>query len=334
MRNVFVIQSLRRSLWNATSIGRSVVNIVPGSQFHTSVPSYSSIPGLVNTGWLAKSLEKQETPDGRPLRVLDATRIAMQTDKLHIPGSVHVDLAQLCDKESPFHYTIPSPEYFADFVGKTLGVDNDTHVVLYDGRVRIMTSPRIWWMFRLFDHEAVSVLDNGLQQWMEEKREVTEDPTPAPSPVTYKVPKLREDLLKTFEEVLQNVKKPQFQIMDSRPVDWYDGTLPSAYPGMKLGIMKMAANIPYPNFYVDGTSKFKSADDLKELFRSKGIDLSRPLTSQCAVGITACTLILGAYVAGKEDVALYDGSFEEYSQKGPLESMTLYEEKPKSNPYG
>ena len=93
--------------------------------------------------------------------------------------------------------------------------------------------------------------------------------------------------------------------------------------------MKMATNIPFPNVLLEGSSKFKSPDDLRALFQSKGIDLSRPLTSTCFVGITACILALGAFVVGKEDVAVFDGSWDEYSQKGPSDSMTFYEEKGK-----
>ena len=87
----------------------------------------------------------------------------------------------------------------------------------------------------------------------------------------------------------------------------------------------MATNIPFTNVLVDdGSDKFKSPADLRALFKSNGIDLSRPLTSSCFVGITASILALGAFHAGKEDVAVYDGSWEEYSQKGPEDSMNLY----------
>lgn len=107
------------------------------------------------------------------------------------------------------------------------------------------------------------------------------------------------------------------------------GSLHFIYPGLKLGIMKMALKIPFPNVLLEDSTKFKSADDLRALFQSNGIDLSRPLTSTCFVGVTACILALGAFVVGKEDVAVFDGSWDEYSQRGPEDSMTIYEEKAK-----
>ncbi|XP_030842174.1 thiosulfate sulfurtransferase-like [Strongylocentrotus purpuratus] len=300
--------------------------------------SEGKVPALVSTEWLAEALRTQKTPDGRPLRVLDATYRPGPAsagrdahDKQHIPGSLHIDLDQLRDKDTTYYYTMPTPEFFAEFVGKTLGIDKDTHVVIYENELfyKIMSAPRIWWMFRYFDHGVVSVLDGGLQQWIAENRAVTDEATPSPKPATFKVTKTRAEIFKNYDDVLQNVKEPSFQLMDSRPVDWYDGSMPSAYPGLKLGIMKMALNIPFPNVLLEDSTKFKSADDLRALFQSNGIDLSRPLTSTCFVGVTACILALGAFVVGKEDVAVFDGSWDEYSQRGPGDSMTIYEEKVK-----
>eukprot|EP00057_Strongylocentrotus_purpuratus_P028880 XP_011683354.1 PREDICTED: thiosulfate sulfurtransferase [Strongylocentrotus purpuratus] len=305
MRNLLIVQSLAlfrtRFHHAANSVYGTVACNVPASHIHTTVSSHAQYPGLVSTEWLAEAMGTRKTPDGRPFRVLDATRIGMETGKAHIPGSHHIDIHQLSNKDSSYHFTAPTPANFAEYVGKTLGIDNDTHVVLYEGKVKVMTAPRMWWMFRLFNHDAVSVLDGGLQQWVAENRTVTEIPTPVPEAVEFKVTERREDLFKSYEDVLQNVKDPKFQIMDSRLVEWYDGSQPSVYEGINLGIMKMATNIPFPNVLVDdGSDKFRSPADLRALFKSNGIDLSRPLTSSCYVGITASILALGAFHAGKE----------------------------------
>lgn len=66
---------------------------------------------------------------------------------------------------------------------------------------------------------------------------------------------------------------------------------------------------------------FKSPEELKETFEGAGIDLSRPLASTCGSGITACIIALGAHVSGKEDVSMFDGSWEEYSQRAPPEQI-------------
>nr|XP_054763424.1 thiosulfate sulfurtransferase-like [Lytechinus pictus] len=297
--------------------------------------SAGKVPALVTTEWLAEALEAGKTPDGRSIRLLDATWLGMADEgrdahgKQHIPGSLYIDLNQLRNKDTSYYFTIPTSEFFAEFVGKTLGIDNNTHVIVYenDPYYSIMTAPRIWWMFRYFDHGVVSVLDGGLQQWVAENRRVTDEATPAPQPANFKVTRTRTEIFKNFDDILENVKETKFQLMDSRPVEWYDGTLPSPYPGLKLGIMKMAVNIPFPNILTEGSSKFKKPDDIKSLFHSKGIDLSRPLTSTCFVGVTACILAFSAFLVGKEDVAVFDGSWDEYSQRGPDVSMTVYEVK-------
>nr|XP_054764781.1 thiosulfate sulfurtransferase-like [Lytechinus pictus] len=291
---------------------------------HTTVISKAQYPALVSTEWIAEAMTSRKTPEGRPFRVLDATRIGAETMEARIPGSHHIDLHQLCDKDSPYRFTVPTPEKFSEYVGETLGVDNDTHVVLYEEQVKVMTAPRIWWMFRYFNHDAISVLDGGLPQWMAENRMVTEVPPPAPEAAEFKVTERREELYKGFEDILQNVKDKEFQIMDARLEEWYDGSKPSVYEDTPLGIMKMATNIPFNNVLNDDGTKFRSPDDLRHLFKSCGIDLSRPLTSSCYIGITASILAMSAFLAGKEDVAVYDGSWEEYAQKGPKDSMNLY----------
>ena len=64
-----------------------------------------------------------------------------------------------------------------------------------------------------------------------------------------------------------------------------------------------------------GTLTFKSPDQLKRTFEDAGLDMSQPITVSCGSGITACVVALGAYLAGKEDVAVFDGSWEEYYLK-------------------
>ncbi|XP_072168239.1 thiosulfate sulfurtransferase-like [Diadema setosum] len=295
--------------------------------------SGNTVPALVSVKWLADALKSGTTPEGRPLRVLDATWLGMLNEgreaysKQHIPGSVYADGNVCRDKTSGYYFTIPSAENFAEFAGKMWGVDGNTHVVVYenDPFYKIMTAPRVWWLFRLYGHDAVSVLDGGLQQWLADGQPVTDKATPDPKPMTFPLAAKRGHLYKSYEDVLQNQSQPKFQLMDSRPVEWYDGTNPSPYPGIKLGIIKTATNIPFPNVLREGSSRFKSQNDLRTLFESHHIDLSKPLTSTCFVGITACILALSAFVVGKEDVAVFDGSWDEYSQKAPENTMTLYE---------
>ncbi|KAG7250249.1 hypothetical protein CRUP_021643, partial [Coryphaenoides rupestris] len=116
---------------------------------------------IVTAKWLADVIKTN-----RPkLRVLDCSwylaklkRNARATfEQSHIPGASFFDV-DLCSNRSPaVHHKLPSPGQFAEYVGGELGIGNDTHVVVYDtSGFGSFSSPRVWWMFRLFGHDAVS----------------------------------------------------------------------------------------------------------------------------------------------------------------------------------
>ncbi|MBU6449883.1 MAG: sulfurtransferase, partial [Rhodospirillales bacterium] len=82
----------------------------------------------------------------------------------HIPGARFFDVDKVADATSGLPHMLPSPEIFAASVA-AMGVSDETHVVVYDQR-GIFSAPRVWWMFRVFGHEKVQVLDGGLPGWV------------------------------------------------------------------------------------------------------------------------------------------------------------------------
>ncbi len=81
--------------------------------------------------------------------------------------------------------------------------------------------------------------------------------------------------------------------------------------------MPNSFNVPFMKMMEekDGILKFKSPDQLKETFEAAGLDMSQPIAASCGSGVSACILALGAYLAGTEGVAVFDGSWEEYYLK-------------------
>lgn len=280
---------------------------------------------LVSAAWLSKVLTASSSPS---LRVLDVTWIPKSGlgihQEGHIPGSHFFDLTTCHNKESPYRVTLPSPEVFGEYVGQTLGISNDTEVIIYDNDPvwKVKNMGRVWWMFRTFGHDRVSVLDGGLAQWVKEGHPVTSDKSEPPKPVGFRA-QLRPQLIKKMEDILDNQKDAKFQLLDSRPSEWYDGTKPSPLPGLDIGTIKSTSHLPFPSLFLEGSTLYKTPEELKALFASKGIDLSRPLTTYCNVGVTANMLTLAAFIAGKEDVAVYDGSWEEFVQRAPRDAMNI-----------
>ncbi|MDE2250076.1 MAG: sulfurtransferase, partial [Gammaproteobacteria bacterium] len=127
---------------------------------------------LVTTAWLAAELR---SPD---LVVLDATWY-MPGDARHarelfaagrIPGARFFDVDQIADRQTSLPHMVPTPEFFAQQVG-ALGVSNASRVLCYDQH-GIMSAPRARWMFRLYGHDQVAVLDGGLPAWRAEGRDL------------------------------------------------------------------------------------------------------------------------------------------------------------------
>lgn len=184
---------------------------------------------LVSTKWLAESVRANKI--GPELRVLDASwyepgRRSAQKEFLerHIPGASFFDIEECKDKSSPYELMLPSEKHFADYVGN-LGIDNQTHVVVYDGdELGSFYAPRAWWMFRVFGHRTVSVLNGGLKNWVKEGHLLTSELT-RPEPAVFKAT-LDKSLLKTYEEMVENMESKRFQVVDSRSEGRFRGIEP------------------------------------------------------------------------------------------------------------
>ncbi|XP_016078872.1 PREDICTED: thiosulfate sulfurtransferase isoform X2 [Miniopterus natalensis] len=184
---------------------------------------------LVSTKWLAESVRAGKLGPG--LRVLDASWYSPGTRdarkeylECHVPGASFFDIEECKDKSSPYEMMLPSEAGFADYVGR-LGISNDTHVVVYDGdNLGSFYAPRVWWMFRVFGHRTVSVLNGGFRNWLKEGHPVTSEPS-RPEPAVFKAT-LDRSLLKTYEQVLENLESKRFQLVDSRAQGRFLGTQP------------------------------------------------------------------------------------------------------------
>ncbi|KAI8785219.1 thiosulfate sulfurtransferase [Biomphalaria glabrata] len=274
------------------------------------------ISTLVSTNWLreqilcsARGLPKLTNS----LRVLDTSWVPDADvdgykkfyQEAHIPTALHFDLKKVSPPVSGSNvkFKIPDTNYFQDYV-ENLGISNSTHVIAYD-RFNTRPSFRTWFLFRLFGHDKISVLNGGLRQWIMNGFHVTTE-EPSVEKGEFKV-NFKSHLLRDYEAMVKIVKSQKEQIMDARGSEsfYYSETEDSG------GHIPGAKNIPFSSlFNEDGT--VKSKNELKKLFDDAGIDLKLPLVSSCLTGMTACGLIAAANILGKDDVSLYNGSFTEW----------------------
>ncbi|OWW20543.1 sulfurtransferase [Noviherbaspirillum denitrificans] len=239
----------------------------------------------------------------------DAGRDAYESG--HIPGAQFARVDEDLSDKSPgphgeFRGRHPLPERTA-FV-ETLrrwGVNHGTQVVAYDAQGG-MFAARLWWMLRWTGHEAVAVLDGGIQSWQALGLPLAT--TPVSRPRGNAMPNYPLVSTVSADDVMANLTNPVYTVIDARAPDRFRGeneTLDPVgghIPGAKSRFFK-------DNLQADG--RFKPEDQLRADFSALSIAPEKTIM-QCGSGVTACHNLLAMEIAGLRGAALYPGSWSEW----------------------
>ena len=267
---------------------------------------------------------------GAPLMVFDCSFDLMhpvegeqQYRKAHVPGAVYANLdTALSDKgvvdpdgthhphpdaRSGGRHPLPSREKFAMWLS-SIGFANTMQAVVYD-RNNANYCGRLWWMLKWAGHDAVAVLDGGLQAWQASGGTVTDQAEPAHFQSNFELgPELRK--LATTQDVESRLARPGQTLIDARAAPRFKGDVEPLDP--VAGHIPGALNRPFAqNIGADG--RFKPAAQLKSEFDQllAGRDPAG-VVHHCGSGVSAVPNVIAMELAGFQPTALYAGSWSEW----------------------
>lgn len=270
---------------------------------------------LVSTDWVRDNLR---TPGVRLVEVDVDTKAY---DVGHIPGAVGFNWStQLQDQTTR---DILTREAFEKLLGDA-GISPSDTVVLY-GDNNNWFAAYAFWLFKLYGHRDVRLMDGGRNKWLADDRNPLTRDTSSFTPVVYRAPSINLDLRARLPEVIEianntaahSPRASTHNLVDVRSPDEFSGKV-IAPPGMtetaqRGGHIPGAKNVPWAQAVApDGT--FKPRAELEQLYiRGAGVDPSKPTIAYCRIGERSShTWFVLKYLLGIANVKNYDGSWTEY----------------------
>ncbi|OAI48451.1 hypothetical protein AYO44_06970 [Planctomycetaceae bacterium SCGC AG-212-F19] len=209
---------------------------------------------LTEPGDLEKKLKQPE------LRILD-TRPQPDYAKGHLPGAVRVDVKswqELAKEEGAFQ----NAKAWGEKVGQ-LGISHDTQVVVYGSNPP--DTARVWWTLKYLGFQNVTILNGGWELWNKQKRP-TDTSTPKIEAMKFE-PKFQADRLEEIDTLKKSVQSGKVTVVDTRTTDEFTG---KEVRGKRGGHIPGAKHLEWKELLADD-GRFKSPDQLRELFKQRGI---------------------------------------------------------------
>lgn len=266
---------------------------------------YAHPERLVTSQWL----EEHRGTDG--VVVMESNEDVLLYETGHIPGAVKIDWHT--ELNDPVLRDYLDGEQFAKLMSAK-GVSRDDTIVLYGDKSNWWAAYTLW-VFSLFGHEDVRLLNGGRDKWLAENREVTREVAPRET-TEYPVVQRDDTALRAYkEDVLEHLGKP---LIDVRSLEEYTGerTHMPAYPeegALRGGHIPTAQSVPWAKAAEeDGT--FKSLEELREVYADgAGIDGTEPVITYCRIGERSShTWFVLTHLMGVDNVKNYDGSWTEW----------------------
>jgi len=267
---------------------------------------------LVDTNWLEENINK--------VKIIDCSWHMPQTKrngfieyrKEHIPNAIFFDL----DKNSKLNTDLPhmlTDTKSWEVIVSNMGIENNDEIVIYDNS-DVISSCRCWYNLIYFGHnpKKVHVLNGGLKKWKNENKLTVSKQTNLKVSI-YKAEENKQ-LVKNKKEIDENIQKKEFEVVDARSKERFEGKVVEPRKGLKSGSIENSFCIPFSEL-INEDHTFINKDEIIKKFNSVGFDINKNLVFSCGSGVTASVLALAySIINDKYMPTIYDGSWSEYGK--------------------
>ena len=232
--------------------------------------------------------------------------------KEHIPNAIFFDL----DKNSKLDTDLPhmlTDSVSWEKIMSSMGIENNDHIVVYDNS-DVISSCRCWYNLIYYGHnpKLVNVLNGGLKKWKIENK-ATDSNEVITKTSKYSC-KENKELVKNKKQIDENIDKKEFNVIDARSRERFEGKVAEPRKGLRSGSIKNSFCLPFSEL-VNEDHTFVSKDKIMEKFKSFKFDHDKNLVFSCGSGVTASVLALAySLINAKYMPTIYDGSWAEYGK--------------------
>ena len=243
-----------------------------------------------------------------------------------IENAVRFDLDKVKDPSTQLPHMLPPPQVMQNYIEK-VGLSRTLDTVLVYTHPGSFSAARVWWMFKAFGFNA-TILQGGLKGWDAAGGAMSSGAAPVVDAHPRDQVVFNPKMVASFEDVHAAMTAGSI-IIDARSAGRFAGSENEPRPGLACGHIPGSINLPFTEFFEPGNdyATFKSAEELKKLFASRGVDVdtSSPIISTCGSGVTACVLSFALQLCGRpaDLCPVYDGSWAEWGSRKDTPKATL-----------
>jgi len=292
------------------------------------------VPAAVTAEWVREQANAAFQKGERylPFKLVDASWFLNPPPSPHSPqveGAIFFSVDDIADQldPSPSPHMLPTQDQFGEWMDK-LGISRKDHIVVYDHSAgALVASARVWWTFKVFGHDKVSVFLGGYQQWPKDVSLPPQPATPISPDDEYSFSKDKrfvKELVWNKDDVLrQVVQSKQYVLLDARPPDRFKGEGNEPRLGVPSGHVPNTTCLTSTDLFHkrdEGGGQVswepKTKTEILDLLASRGVTLDNAdcrVATMCGSGVTGAVVAFMLHLLGREGVPVYDGSWTDWA---------------------